>query len=367
MSTVAPETPLAPHAPTSPTLHAPAPATLHAPAPAEAPVSHNAPNPAEAPDPWRPLGPCTTDTCVEAATAAAGPVQLAARLVAAFLVLLAGVPMSLVGRMRATWRTELTMAWARLLLRALGVRLEATTSGSGTPPDAGAASEAGTVSDAGAASYVRARPGGGSGPDGGVRPEVGAGPETGVLVVANHVSWLDPLVLAATVPSRPLAKREIGEWPFIRTLAAGAGALFIDRERLSALPPAVAAVAAALRAGDTVVAFPEGTTWCGRGMGRFRPAVFQAAVDAGAPVRPAVLRYREGTATSTRACYVGDDSLLASIVRVAATRRLTVEITLFAAVRPAAPTSTRPEARTALARLTESRVRANVLEPAHHE
>ncbi|MEV0232915.1 lysophospholipid acyltransferase family protein [Nonomuraea sp. NPDC050786] len=304
---------------------------------------------------------------MEAAVAVAGPVQLAARLVAAFLVLLAGVPMSLVGRIRATWRTELTMAWARLLLRALGVRLEATTSGSGAPPNVGAASEAGTLLAAGAAWGVRAKPAGGPGWDGEARPEVGAGSQTGALVVANHVSWLDPLVLAATVPSRPLAKREIGEWPFIRTLAAGAGALFIDRERLSALPSAVAAVTDALRAGDTVVAFPEGTTWCGRGMGRFRPAVFQAAVDAGAPVRPAVLRYREGTATSTRACYVGDDSLLASIVRVATTRDLAVEVTLFAPVRPAAPTSSRPEARTALARIAESRVRANVLEPHGHE
>ncbi|MEV0150549.1 MULTISPECIES: hypothetical protein [unclassified Nonomuraea] len=90
-------------------------------------------------------------------------------------------------------------------------------------------------------------------------------------------------------------------------------------------------------------------------------------MDAGAPVRPAVLRYREGTATSTRACYVGDDSLLASIVRVAATRDLTVEVTLFAPVRPAAPTSRRLEARRALARLAENRVRANVRELHDHK
>ncbi|MEV1178351.1 1-acyl-sn-glycerol-3-phosphate acyltransferase, partial [Nonomuraea sp. NPDC049784] len=267
-----------------------------------------------------------------------------------FLVLLAGVPLSLVGRMRAAWRTELTMAWARLLLRSLGVRLEITAPESSiTAPESSAAPEAGAASQTGPASGI------------------GTAPERGALVVANHVSWLDPLVLAATLPSRLLAKREIGEWPVIRTLAAGSGVLFIDRERLSALPSAVAAVADALRAGETVVAFPEGTTWCGRGMGRFRPAVFQAAVDAGAPVLPAMVRYREGAAISTRACYVGDDSLLASIARVAATRDLVVEVTLFADVRPAAPTSRRPQARAGLARITESRVRANMLEPHDHE
>ncbi|WP_433429059.1 lysophospholipid acyltransferase family protein [Nonomuraea sp. CA-141351] len=344
MSAVAPEAPISPDAP----------ASSKAPTSSEAPTSPQAADPAEASDPWRPFGPCTTAACVEAAAAVAGPVQLAVRLVAAFLVLLAGVPLSLVGRMRAAWRTELTMAWARLLLRSLGVRLEITAPESSAAPETRAAPEAGGAPQTGPA------PGFGTGPG------IGTGPERGALVVANHVSWLDPLVLAATLPSRLLAKREIGEWPVIRTLAAGSGVLFIDRERLSALPSAVAAVADALRAGDTVVAFPEGTTWCGRGMGRFRPAVFQAAVDAGATVRPATLRYREGAVTSTRACYVGEDSLLASIVRVAATRDLAVEVTLFAPVRPAAPTSTRPEARAALARIAESRVRANMLEPHDH-
>ncbi|MEW1843922.1 lysophospholipid acyltransferase family protein, partial [Nonomuraea angiospora] len=165
-----------------------------------------APASATAPDPWRPFGPCTAQACLAPAARATRPVLLVARLCAALLVVLAGVPVSLVGRVRAAWRAKLTMAWARLLLRALGIRLEVT----GAP----------AVSDGGA------------------------------LVVANHVSWLDPLVVAATLPSRPLAKREIGEWPVIRTLARGSGALFIDRERLSALPSAVAAVADALREGD---------------------------------------------------------------------------------------------------------------------
>lgn len=213
--------------------------------------------------------------------------------------------------------------WARSLLRALGISVKTT---------------------AGAAFFAESQ----------VAP---AAPGEGALLVANHVSWLDPLVMAATVPSRLLAKREIGEWPLIRTLAAGSGALFIDRERLSALPTAVTTVADALRAGDTVVAFPEGTTWCGRGMGEFRPAVFQAAIDAGAAVRPAALRYREGESTSTRGCYVGDDSLLASLLRVTATRALVVEVTFFAPIR-LAPTRRRHEARTVLARLAETQVRS---------
>ncbi|MEV0389029.1 lysophospholipid acyltransferase family protein [Nonomuraea sp. NPDC050643] len=264
-------------------------------------------------DPWRPSGPCTPAACVGPPAAAAGRVARLARFAGAVLMVLAGVPLALLGRaLDAPRRARLTGAWARLMLRALGLRLEVA----GPPP----------------------------------RP--------GALVVANHTSWLDPLVIAAAVPSRPLAKRETAGWPVVGTLVAGAGALFIDRERLYTLPSAVAAVAGALRAGDTVVAFPEGTTWCGRGMGGFRPAMFQAAIDAGATVLPATLRYREGNDASTRACFVGEDSLLASLLRVSATRNLTVEVRLLAPVRPGLAGT-----RAALAGIAEARVSAGLGEP----
>ncbi|WP_222871312.1 lysophospholipid acyltransferase family protein [Nonomuraea sp. PA05] len=265
-------------------------------------------------NPWRPMGPCTPAACIGDPASAVGRVRRAARLLAAVTVVLGGVPVALVAR--SFTRARLTRLWALLMLRALGIRLEVHGTGG-----------------------------------------------AGELVVANHVSWLDPLVVAATVPSRPLAKQEVAGWPVIRTLVAGAGALFIDRERLMALPSAVAAVAGALRAGDTVVAFPEGTTWCGREMGGFRPAVFQAAIDAGAAVRPATLRYREGPLPSTRACFVGDDSLLASLLRVTATRDLVVEVTLLPPVRPE-PGSGGPRARAELAGISEARVRAGV--PGRH-
>ena len=86
-------------------------------------------------------------------------------------------------------------------------------------------------------------------------------------------------------------------------------------------------VATRLRAGQTVVAFPEGTTWCGLAYGPFRPAMFQAAVDAGRPVQPLRLNYhhRDGK-PSTVAAYVGDDTLLASIRRLVTARRTIVRV-----------------------------------------
>jgi 1-acyl-sn-glycerol-3-phosphate acyltransferase len=306
--------------------------------------------------PWLRAAPCAPETCVRAPAAPAGVARRVARLAAAALVLVAGVPVALltrrVGRAR---RVAVTSRWARLLLLALGVRISA--GGAAKPGDP---HEVGPVEGAAAVRPVE----GAAVP----RPAAAEGDVlAGTLLVANHVSWLDPLVMAAAVPSRPLAKREVGEWPLVRTLVSGSGVLFIDRQRLSALPSAVAAVADALSAGDAVVAFPEGTTWCGHGMGEFRPAVFQAAIDAGAAVRPVRLRYHEQPSArpsadpqpgpvSTRACYVGDDSLLSSLLRVVATRHLAVEVTVLAPVRHA-PTARRQEARAALARQAEAGIR----------
>ena len=151
-----------------------------------------------------------------------------------------------------------------------------------------------------------------------VRPAI-----TGTLVAANHVSWLDVPAVLAVEPMRVLAKRDVRRWPVIGLLAAAGGSIFLDRDRLRTLPATVAEVAGALGRGESVMVFPEGTTRCGRVQGRFYPAMFQAAIDAGASVRPVGLRYRlaDGTPT-TVAAFVGADTLFASVRRIVATRGL---------------------------------------------
>ncbi|PBC71610.1 1-acyl-sn-glycerol-3-phosphate acyltransferase [Streptomyces sp. TLI_235] len=169
----------------------------------------------------------------------------------------------------------------------------------------------------------------------GVRLRVGPAPRTdgGVLLVANHVSWLDILLVAAVRPGRMLAKTEVRAWPLIGPLAARAGTLFLDRDRLRALPGVVDEIAAALRRGERMAVFPEGSTWCGRRGGRFRPAVFEAAVRAGATVQPVALGYRlaDGS-TATVAAFVGADGLLASLRRVVAARGLVAEVAFRAPI-----------------------------------
>lgn len=187
----------------------------------------------------------------------------------------------------------------------------------------------------------------------------GVFPRRQALLAANHVSWLDILVVMAQSPVRLVAKLEVKGWPVIGTLSASARAIFIDRARPRSLPDTVATIADALRSGDVVAAFPEGTTWCGRTSGRFRPALFQAALDANATVVPMTLRfeYADGTDT-TVAAFIGDESLLVSLRRVVAARGLTVVAVVSAALHPA-PAATRA----GLARLAESAVAVRSVTP----
>ena len=158
----------------------------------------------------------------------------------------------------------------------------------------------------------------------------GGDPVGGALVVANHVSWIDVLALNAVQPVRMLAKREVRGWPLIGGLAELTGAVFVDRAGLHALPATVAATADALRAGAAVGVFPEGTTWCGGAAGPFRRAAFQAAIDAGAPVRPVAIAFLLADGTPARAAaFVGDQSLLDSLLRIIRLPRLRCEVTVL--------------------------------------
>ncbi|GIF07946.1 lysophospholipid acyltransferase family protein [Actinoplanes siamensis] len=170
----------------------------------------------------------------------------------------------------------------------------------------------------------------------------GPAPRPGSLLVANHVSWLDILALIAVAPVRLVAKHDVRAWPGIGATAGRSGTIFIDRTRPRTLPGTVGEVAAALRAGRSVAVFPEGTTFCGAEHGRFRPALFQAAVDAGAPVVPTSIVY-----DTAEAAFIGDDTLLDSLRRVARVRRLTVTVITAPALRPAPGADRRALARAA--------------------
>lgn len=138
------------------------------------------------------------------------------------------------------------------------------------------------------------------------------------LLVANHVSWLDVYVLNAVGGAmRFVAKRETASWPVVGDITRAFDTIFIVRGSVRDAARVRTAVAAALRAGESVAVFPEGTTTDGSTLRRFHGALFQAAIDAGAAVVPVALRYArpDGTPT-TAAAFVDDMTFLGSLARV---------------------------------------------------
>ena len=248
------------------------------------------------PHPWMPVSPCG-QRCLPPADAVPTMVRTRRLLTAGALLVAAALLLAVRPALGPGHREQRLRTWYRALLRALGIQVEVT---------------------------------------GGDRF---ADPAVGVLVISNHTSWLDLVALGAVQPLRMVAKREVREWPLIGPLARRLDTIFVDRERLSALPGMVAAIARALADGAAVGAFPEGTTWCGLASGRFRPAVFQAAVDTAAPVRPVALRYRlAGGAPTTVASFVGPTSLWEAVVRVAGVHGLVIEVHLLPLLRDSCAT-----------------------------
>jgi len=148
------------------------------------------------------------------------------------------------------------------------------------------------------------------------------------MLVANHVSWLDVMVLHALCPqARFVAKSEVEHWPLIGRLVVGAQTFFVDRARPRQTGEAVEAIAAALVNGATVAVFPEGTTSDGHAVLPFRPSLLQAALAAEAAIRPVALRYADAHhRVSPSAPYIDDDTLLLSLWRTARAERMVVHV-----------------------------------------
>jgi 1-acyl-sn-glycerol-3-phosphate acyltransferase len=175
-------------------------------------------------------------------------------------------------RLSQSEREDRVQAWARGMLDVLGIGLRVT----GTPPSKGP-----------------------------------------VLLVANHISWLDILVMHAARYCRFVSKADVKHWPLIGSLATGGGTLYIERESRRDAMRVVHHMADALRAGDVLAVFPEGTTGDGRELLPFHANLIQAAVSAQVPAQPVALSFLDAATgePSFAASYVGDETLVGSLWR----------------------------------------------------
>jgi 1-acyl-sn-glycerol-3-phosphate acyltransferase len=155
-----------------------------------------------------------------------------------------------------------------------------------------------------------------------------------VLLLSNHVSWLDILVIHAACPqARFVSKADVRSWPLLGWLVGAVGTLFIERERKRDALRVVHQVAAALAGGDTIAVFPEGTTGDGRALLPFHANLLQAAIAGGHPVQPVVLRFHQpGHRFSPEVAWLGETTLLQNLWAVLCAEGLTVELSVLPAL-----------------------------------
>ena len=152
-----------------------------------------------------------------------------------------------------------------------------------------------------------------------------------LLIVANHVSWLDSYALNAVSAARFVAKSEVRGWPLIGSIAIRFDTVFLKRGCYRAAARTVGTLATVLSEPRPAAAFPEGTTSESGRPSRFFPALFQAAVLSGARVQPVAIRYRDADgATTSAAAYVGEISLFDSLRCVLREPRRTAELVFCA-------------------------------------
>lgn len=138
-----------------------------------------------------------------------------------------------------------------------------------------------------------------------------------LLLLANHVSWLDILVINAAYPVRFVSKADVKHWPVLGALITGTGTILIERERRRDAMRVVHHMAEHLRAGEAVAVFPEGTTGDGATLLPFHANLLQAAIATGAPALPVGLKYVDGASgeRSDAPQFIGDTTLVASVWR----------------------------------------------------
>lgn len=163
----------------------------------------------------------------------------------------------------------------------------------------------------------------------GIRVHLSGAPETArpLLIVSNHVSWTDILVLGSVADVHFVAKSDMARWPVFGALARLQRTVFVERDRRHGSRKQAAELAGRLGRGDALVLFPEGTTSNGNAVLPFKSTLFGAVGTAfagdgavAAVVQPAAISYNRigglpaGRRERARLAWIGEDDLLPHIV-----------------------------------------------------
>src|SRR5690348_11121436 len=147
-----------------------------------------------------------------------------------------------------------------------------------------------------------------------------------VMFVANHGSWMDITVLHTQREAGFVAKAEIARWPLVNWMARRGGTIFHQRGSTHSLGAVMTQMSERLRTGYSVAAFPEGGTAPAGTLKVFHARIFQAALDANAPVQPVAIRYLRDGAPWPGIAFAPGESFIGNLWRVLGERRTIAEV-----------------------------------------
>ncbi len=163
----------------------------------------------------------------------------------------------------------------------------------------------------------------------------GSLPSTGLLV-CNHLSYLDILVLVSLTPAVFVSKSEVKNWPVFGWFARLSGTLFVDRTRRRDVARMNAEIQRALTAGGVVVLFPEGTSWNGREILPFKSSLLEPIVGSPHPLSVGRIGYAlvDGSVEND-VCYWGDMTFLPHLVNLMKRRQIQARVNFSPITHPA--------------------------------
>lgn len=152
-------------------------------------------------------------------------------------------------------------------------------------------------------------------------------PGSGTLLVSNHISWLDIIVIGQYLPAHFVAKSDISSWPVIGYLARQGGTIFIRRGDKQHIRITAEKMVDLLKQNSNIIAFPEGTTTKGDDVLNFHASLFQPALSTESLVQPMALQYQG--AAKELAPFVGDDGFVPHLIKMLTLDKIEVKLSFL--------------------------------------
>ena len=161
----------------------------------------------------------------------------------------------------------------------------------------------------------------------GIQPHVKGAIPTRGLLVSNHLSYMDIVVLASLTPAVFVAKREVRSWPLFGWFATMGGSLYVNRARRTQVGEFAAAIQTELDRGALVILFPEGTSSGGQNVLPFKSSLLEPAARDTHPLAAGLIQYQlDDGDVSEEVCYWKDMTLLPHLLNLLSKRRVGVEV-----------------------------------------